>query len=162
MAIIDLLSILPFYMFAIFPFDLRFLRLFRLFRFIRVLKLGRYSTSLKLLRNVFKAKKAELAVFIILFVIILSSCFIFIVEHDAQPDKFTNIPVSIYWSVMTITSVGYGDIYPVTPVGQFFAIITALLGLGLFAIPTGIIASGFYEELHNQKKYCPHCGKEIT
>jgi len=164
MAIIDLLSILPFYLFAVFPFDLRFLRLFRLFRFIRILKLGRYSTSLKLLGNVFRAKRTELVitVFIIFFVIVLASCFIYIVEHDAQPDKYTNIPVSIYWSVITITSVGYGDMYPITPLGQFIAVIVALLGLGIFAIPTGIIASGFYEQLHNQKKQCPHCGKEIN
>jgi voltage-gated potassium channel len=161
LAINDLVSILPFFMFAFFPLDLRFLRLFRIFRFMRILKLGRYSHSLQILIIVLKKKKEQLvmAAIIVAFAIVISSCFIYIIEHEAQPDKYTSIPESIYWTVMTITSVGYGDIYPITPLGHFFAIFIALLGLGLFAIPIGILAAGFYEETN--KKKCPHCGKEL-
>lgn len=161
MAIIDLISILPFFMFAFFPLDLRFLRIFRMFRFMRIMKLGRYSHSLQLLLKVLKKKKEQLvmATLIVSFSIIISGCLMYLVEHDAQPERFSSVPVSIYWAVETITSVGYGDIYPLSHWGQFITIIVSILGLGLFAIPVGIIAAGFYEETN--KKKCPHCGKEI-
>jgi voltage-gated potassium channel len=162
LAIIDLLSILPFFMFAFFPFDLRFLRLFRMFRFMRLLKLGRYSHSLQLLSKVLKSKKEQLvmAFFIVSFSIIIAACFIYFAEHDAQPAKFSSIPASIYWAVMMITSIGLSDIYPITPFGHIIAMLVAVLGIGLFAIPIGIIAAGFYEETN--KKKCPFCGKDLT
>ncbi|MDQ3020106.1 MAG: ion transporter [Bacteroidota bacterium] len=163
-ALVDLFSILPFYLIMIFPFDLRFLRLFRLFRIVRVLKLGRYSESLQKFGRVFKNKKEDLFVslMVVLFLVVLSSSIIYMVENEAQPDKYTNIPDSIYWSFITLTTVGYGDIYPITPLGKLFTIIIALLGLGMIALPTAIISSGFNEELtRHRKKFCPHCGKEL-
>ena len=163
-ALVDLLSILPFYLAAILPLDLRFLRLFRLLRIVRVLKLGRYSESLKKFGRVFINKRDDLLVslIVILFLVVISSSIIFIFENEAQPDKYTNIPDCIYWSFITLTTVGYGDIYPITPLGKFFTIIIALLGLGMIALPTTIISSGFNEELtKHRKKYCSHCGKEI-
>ena len=161
LALIDLAAVLPFFLYAFFPFDLRFLRLFRMFRFMRILKLGRYSNSLRILITVFKKKKEQLVMsfLIVGFCITIAACLIYLVEHNAQPDKYTSIPASLYWSVITITSVGYGDVVPVTPLGQLIAVCVAILGLGLVAIPVGIITAGFHEE--TSKKICPHCGKEI-
>jgi voltage-gated potassium channel len=87
------------------------------------------------------------------------------VENQAQPKAFASIPNAMWWGVATLTTVGYGDIFPVTPLGKFLGAIIALLGIGMFALPTGILGSGFVDELQsrkaNQKKVCPHCGKEI-
>ena len=162
--LIDLISILPFFLTLIIPFDLRFLRIFRLLRIFRVFKLGRYSESLKKIGRVFVAKKEELFVSLmaVLFLVVLSASMIYILEHEAQPEIYSNIPNSIYWSFITLTTVGYGDIYPVTPLGKLFTIIVALLGVGMIALPTAIISSGFSEELSRGKqKYCPHCGKKL-
>lgn len=163
-SLVDLFSILPFYLAFLFPFDLRFLRIFRLLRILRVLKLGRYSESLQKFGRVFINKKDDLIVslMVVLFLVVISASIIFIVENEAQPDKYTNIPDSIYWSFITLTTVGYGDIYPITPLGKLFTIVIALLGLGMIALPTAIISSGFNEELRKDKKnFCPHCGKEL-
>lgn len=164
-ALVDLMSILPFYLAVFIPFDLRFLRILRLLRIIRVLKLGRYSESLKKFGRVFINKRDDLLIslLVVLFLVVISSSIIYIAENEAQPDKYASIPDSIYWSFITLTTVGYGDIYPITPLGKLFTIIIALLGLGMIALPTAIISSGFNEELtrHKKKKYCPHCGKEL-
>ncbi len=163
-ALVDLFSILPFYLVLFLPFDLRFLRLFRLIRIVRVLKLGRYSESLKKFGRVFKNKKEDLFVslLVVLFLVVLSSSIIYIVENEAQPDKYSNIPDCIYWSFITLTTVGYGDMYPITPLGKLFTIVIAILGLGMIALPTAIISTGFNEELtKHRKKFCPHCGKEL-
>ncbi len=165
MALIDLLSILPFYVGSIIPFDLRFLRMFRLFRFIRFAKLGRYSNSLKLLSRVFKDKKEDLLMtcYLAVFCILISSCLIYITEHDAQPQKFPSIPGCMYWTMITLTTVGHGydDVYPITFWGKFVTIFVIFLGLAIISIPTGILASGFYEKMEEKGKKCPHCGKEI-
>ena len=150
----------------IIPFDLRFLRAFRLFRLIRVLKIGRYSESIRLFGRVFNAKKIELltAVFVILTLLIASSSLLYYVEHEAQPDKFKNIPEAMWWGVITLTTVGYGDIFPITPWGKVFASIIALLGIGLFALPAGILSGGFVEEIKGKKstqKQCPQCGAKL-
>ena len=162
-ALIDLFAFLPFYLFTLTHIDLIFIRVFRLLRFFRLFKLGRYPDAFNVLGKVVKSKKEELILTfsISLILIIVSSSFIYIVEHNAQPDKFRNIPESMYWSVETLTSVGYGDIYPVTPLGKFLTSIISLIGLGMVALPTGILASAFTKEL-KKKKICPHCGKEIT
>jgi len=166
LAVIDLFAILPFYLPILIPFDLRFLRAFRLFRLVRILKIGRYSEAAKLFGKVLKAKKEELvtAAFVIFILLIISSSLLYFVEHEAQPNKFKNIPEAMWWGVMTLTTVGYGDIYPVTAIGKLLASIMSLLGIGLFAMPAGILAAGFVEEIRTKKeavKKCPHCGTKI-
>lgn len=165
MALIDLLAILPFYLTFI-AYDLRFIRTLRLFRLFRVFKFVRYSQSLRLFGKVVRKKKEELIITgIIMFVlVILTSSFIYFAEHEAQPDKFTDIPTSMWWAIVTLTTVGYGDVYPVTSLGKFFAALIAVLGIGMFALPTGILGASFVEEMEKLKSeplLCPHCGKEI-
>ncbi len=166
--IIDLLAILPFYIPLLLPIDLRFLRALRLFRVFRLFKLGRYSRSLKAIGNVLSAKRGELlvTVFLILILLIVSSSLLYYAERDAQPDKFSSIPASMWWGVVTLTTVGYGDVFPVTPLGKIFGAIISFLGIGLFALPAGILGAGFLEEMRkptcSENKKCPHCGKEIA
>jgi len=104
-----------------------------------------------------------LTLFITFLLLIVASSFMFYVEHAAQPEEFTNIFQSLWWAVATLTTIGYGDIYPVTVLGKFLSAIIAILGIGLVALPTGIISSGFIETIKENKKphICPHCGKEI-
>jgi len=163
MALVDLFSFLPFYLPMFIPFDLRFLRALRLFRFVRILKIGHYSEAVKSFGRVLKAKKAELltAIFAIVILLIISSSLLYFVEHEAQPDKFSSIPDAMWWGVVTLTTVGYGDIYPITALGKFFSSIMSLLGIGLFALPAGILSAGFVEEIRAKKELgrkCPHCG----
>ena len=164
MAMIDLLAILPFYLPMLIKVDLRFLRVLRLFRIFRLLKLGRYVKSLRTINNVFKEKKEELfiAIFSVLILLVLSSSLMYFVERDAQPDKFTSIPAALWWGISALTTIGYGDIYPITLLGKMLGSIIAILGIGLFALPAGILASGFAGEIHKKDTgsgKCPHCGK---
>lgn len=165
LAIFDLLSIIPFYIPST-NLDLRFLRALRLFRLFRVLKLGHYSQSFKILAQVIKKKKEEL--FITLFagfiVLVIAASLMYLVEGNVQPDKFNSIPSAMWWGVATLTTVGYGDIYPITPLGKFLGTIIAVLGVGLFVLPAGVLASGFSEELNKKNlkaQICPHCGRTI-
>jgi len=166
LAIVDLISILPFYIPMFVTLDFRFFRAIRLFRIFRIMKIGRYFESLRLIGRVFKKRKEELAitVFMVLILLLIVSCLMYFVENQAQPKNFSNIPMAMWWGVATLTTVGYGDVYPITPLGKFFGAIISLLGIGLFALPTGILGSGFVEEIQNRKnnhKVCPHCGKDI-
>ncbi len=166
MALIDLLAILPFYLPIFFDGDLRFLRVFRLFRLFALFKLARYSSSLKLITNVVEEKKEELLVTFAVTVVllILASGTIYFLEHDAQPEAFSSIPAAMWWGVATMTTVGYGDIYPITPFGKLFGGMIAILGLGTFGLPAGIIAYGFVEEIQKRRSRpanCPHCGKRV-
>ena len=169
-SIIDLLAILPYYL----PFissDLRFLKIARVFRLIQLLKIGRYSTSLRNLIKVLKAKKEDLLISFLALIIILvfASSLIYFAENKAQPEVFSSIPHAMWWGVITLTTVGYGDIYPVTTMGKLLGATISILGIGLFSLPAGILASGFAEELTNRQqakqrvlvKKCPHCGKAI-
>lgn len=163
LAIIDLIAILPFYIPFILPLDLRFIRIFRIFR---LFKLGRYSASLRTLGNVLIAKAWDLGViaFIVLILLVCASCLMYFVEHGAQPLAFSSIPAAMWWGVATLTTVGYGDIYPITYAGKCMGAIVAILGIGMFALPAGILASGFAEELQKRRgnrSLCPYCGKEI-
>lgn len=162
LAIIDLLAILPFFVPLIISCDLRFLRALRLFRILRLFKLGRYSDALKTVGNVFYAKRGELliTVFIIGILLILSSSLIYYAEREAQPERFSSIPSSVWWSVVTLTTVGYGDVFPMTATGKLFGAVISFLGIGLFALPAGILGAGFLEELRKKKSgsRCPHCG----
>ena len=147
-SIIDLLSILPFYLESILHhlFDLRFLRVFRL---MRLLKLARYSGATQSLFIVIKREwpVMKASAFIMMLLVMLAACLGYLFEHEAQPDKFENIPQSIYWSVITLASVGYGDISPVTPAGRAITIVLALLGIGIFAIPAAILSSALSDQL---------------
>jgi voltage-gated potassium channel len=171
MGIIDLIAILPFYLPFIFPIDLRIVRILRLFRLLRIFKLGRYSKSLKTMRYIFKQTKAELSttVFVTFVLMILSSTLMYYIEHDDQPELFANIGDALWWSIATLTTVGYGDVYPITGLGKILGGIIALLGIGFVALPTAIISSAFIEKIQADKETkvsstsckCPHCGEKF-
>ena len=145
-AIIDLLAILPFYLTLFIHIDLRFLRVMRL---LRILKLTRYSTAITTVIEVITEELPSLgaALFVLCLITIFSASIIYLVESDAQPEKFSSIPESMYWAIITLTSIGYGDIYPVTPIGQMLTMVIATVGLGMIALPTGILATGFNEKI---------------
>ena len=152
MALIDLLAILPFYL----PFagiDLRFIRIFRLFRIFRLLKISRYINAAEMIRNVIVNKKEELLIslFAISVILLVVSSFMYFVEGDIQPQAFGSIPKSLWWGVITMTTVGYGDVYPVTTVGKILGSIVAMLCVGIVALPTGLLASGFSDEIKKRK-----------
>jgi voltage-gated potassium channel len=164
MSVIDLLAILPFYL----PFlgiDLRSLRVLRLLRILRVAKVGRYYASFNLIKHVVHSKKEELVLTSALMglLLVVSSSLLYYCESGAQPDVFSSIPATMWWSVATLTTVGYGDMYPVTTMGKFCASVIAILGIGMFALPTGILGAGFVEAIQKKKGHqvCPHCGKEL-
>ena len=139
--LVDLLAILPFYL--AFSYDLRILRLLRVFRLFRLFKLTRYNHALSRMWRAFVESKEELAVsLLILTMAIYFAAFgIFYFEHDTQPDKFTSIVDALWWAVATVTTVGYGDIYPITIGGRLFTFLLLIASLGLVAAPTGIFAS---------------------
>lgn len=174
MAIIDLLAILPLYLPMIFPGNFLVIRIFRLLRLLRVFKLNRYFESLAAIGTVIKSKTRELlgSMFFVGLMLIVSSLIIYTVEHEAQPEVFKNAFSGLWWAVATLTTVGYGDLYPVTGLGRVFGAVIALLGIGMVAIPTGIISSGLIEHMNKEKRgklsgedhsyeYCPHCGKKL-
>ena len=166
LGLVDLFAILPFYLPIFFPFDLRFIRLFRLIRFIRVFKIARYNKALNLIVAVFKEKKAELGMtfFVALIILLIASFLMYFVEGKVQPDKFDNVFSSFWWALGTLSGVGYGDIYPMTILGKIISGIVSILGIGIVALPTGIISSGFVSKLSQSKKtkvVCPYCKKEF-
>jgi voltage-gated potassium channel len=165
MSLIDLLAILPFFLPLFFVFDLRFLRILRLVRMVRLLKLGRYFEVIQKLGRVFVAKREELifSLGIVLLILVISSSLMYYVENPVQPDVFSSIPAAMWWGVATLTTVGYGDVYPITAAGKFLGAIIAIMGIGMVALPTGIIGSGFMEEIRSRqdKIICPHCGRQF-
>ncbi|MEM9760100.1 MAG: ion transporter, partial [Pseudomonadota bacterium] len=137
--IIDLLVILPFYLqFAV---DLRSLRVFCLFRLFRLFKLVRYVDAAKRIADAFRMVWVDLAIFGIgaLFVFYLASVGIYFFEREAQPENFASVPHAFWWALATLTTVGYGDVYPITVGGKVFTFFVLMLGLGVFAVPTGLI-----------------------
>ncbi|MFK7810070.1 MAG: ion transporter [Saprospiraceae bacterium] len=169
--VIDLLAILPFYLPFFFKFDLRFVRILRVVRLLRILKLSRYNQSLKLVIDVFKEKSYDLGItFLVTAILILmSSALMYNVEHDVQPDKFPNIVETFWWSIATLTTIGYGDVYPVTGWGKLLSGIIAMLGIGLVALPTGILSSGFIDKVQSKPRRkskkidcCPNCGFNLS
>ncbi len=152
-SMIDLMAILPFFLefFLHHLLDLRFLRVFRL---LRLLKLTRYTGATTTLTRVVSREWPVLAAsaFIMLLLVIMTASLGYLFEHDAQPDKFENIPQSIYWAVITLASVGYGDISPVTPMGRLMTIILSLLGIGIFAIPAALLSSAFTDQLRIERE----------
>lgn len=171
MAIIDLLAILPSYLPVVFGSEFFVLKAFRLFRLLRIFKFSRYTSAMAMIGNVFKRKRHHLvsSMLVIFVLIIVASVFIYHVENEANPDAFENAFSGIWWAVATFTTVGYGDVVPITALGKLFASVIALLGIGLVAVPTGIISAGFIEladekekegEAADEKKFCPYCGHE--
>lgn len=164
MALIDLIAILPFYL-AFLPLDLRFLRLLRILRILRLAKLFRYSEALHRLGRVVMQNRYELGVTLFLgfIMLIMSSCLVYFAEYDAQPDRFSSIPATMWWAVATLTTVGYGDLTPITPLGRFAGALVAITGIGMVALPTGILGAAFVEALKEDQQraehVCPHCGK---
>jgi voltage-gated potassium channel len=144
--IIDLLSILPFYLSLILVVDLRFLRMLRLFR---IFKLARYSPALHtLLRVIVNEHRALVGALLLMVTILLfSATGIYLIERNVQPEKFGSIPDAAWWAIATLTTVGYGDVSPVTPIGKMFGSIVMLIGLGMFALPIAILSTGFAQEV---------------
>ncbi|KZN42698.1 ion transporter [Pseudoalteromonas luteoviolacea] len=150
LAVIDLIAILPTLLMVFFTFDLRFLRVVRL---MRIFKLTRYSRAMQLLLAAFKEEASSLmaAFFIMSLVLIVASCGIYLIEHDVQPEKFGSIPAAMWWAMATLTTVGYGDVVPITPLGRFFGGVITLLSMGMVAIPTGLLASSFADQLRKRR-----------
>lgn len=170
LALFDLLALTPFYLPMIIPVEFRLLRVLRLLRIFRVLKLGGYSSAFDTFARVLKEKKEEIIIAVIMasLVLILSSSAMYYVEHEAQPEKFSSIPDSMWWGIETLTTVGYGDVYPITPAGKIISAIVAISSIGLFALPAGILASGFVESIkkqHTKKNttviICPLCKEKF-
>ena len=167
LALIDLLAVLPVYLVFfvnLHGLDLRFLRVVRLLA--RIVRLGRYFSSLRTLGTVLHKKRGELVavVSVLLLLLVMTSSMMFFAEHQAQPEEFANIPSAMWWSIITLTTVGYGDVFPVTAAGRLLAGVIAIVGIGLFALPAGILGSGFMEELAREGQEpvrCPHCGEVI-
>ena len=152
-SLIDLLAILPFFLEILLHsvLDLRFLRTFRL---LRLLKLTRYNNSTKILTTVIAREWPVISAsaFIMILMVVMTASLGYVFENEAQPEKFDNIPNAVYWAVITLASVGYGDISPVTAVGRLMTVIMSLLGIGIFAIPAALLASAFGDQLHKERE----------
>lgn len=167
LALIDLLAVLPVYLVFfvnLHGLDLRSLRVVRLLA--RIVRLGRYFASLRTLGRVIQTRRGDLlAVITVLFLLlVMTSSLMFFAENQAQPEEFASIPRAMWWSIITLTTVGYGDVFPVTAAGRLLAGVIAIVGIGLFALPAGILGSGFMEELAREEEeplVCPHCGAAI-
>lgn len=152
LAIVDLLAFLPSILQVIFPgIDLRFLRVLRL---LRVFKLTRYFTSFELLLNVLHEERKNLAgIFFLLIVILtLAASALYLVERDMQPDKFGSIPQAMWWAIAALTTVGYGDVYPLSPAGKVLGSLVTIVGIGMVALPSGILASAFSEQMRRKRE----------
>jgi voltage-gated potassium channel len=166
MALIDLLAIVPSYLFFL-DADFRFMRALRLLRLARLGKVGRYSEAAVVLVRVLKSKREEMVVTLSLVAMlgVVFASLAYMAEHDAQPELFADIPHALWWAFVTITTVGYGDLSPVTPFGKVIGVCTAVLGILMIALPTGVLGAAFVEEINRKHKHrahqCPHCGKEL-
>lgn len=176
-AVIDLLAILP-SLLAATGFDLRALRLARLGRLVRIAKLGRYSLAVQTLLRVLRRKAPDLLslLFVLIVLLVVSSTLMFHLEHDAQPERFTSIPATMWWGIVTLTTIGYGDLAPVTDVGRLLGGLIAVLGIGMFALPAGLLGAAFVDELGRARaqpdhasaaigaaaRQCPHCGNPLA
>jgi len=164
--LIDFIAIAPFYM----PFlgvDMRVLRLVRIFRVFRLGKLIRYSKAIQTLIQVVSDKRAELGttLFLILITALFSATIIYHFEHGAQPKVFSSIPAAMWFTVTTLSTVGYGDAYPITPIGKMITAFVAVLGIGLYALPAGILGAAYTGAMNREKEKtvsrCPHCRKQL-
>jgi voltage-gated potassium channel len=169
-ALVDLMAVAPFYLMLALPMgvlDLRFVRVIRLLRLLRILKLGRYSEAAHSLGNVFRAKRHDLMVALsaVGIALIFASSLMYNAENAAQPDKFSSIPASMWWGISTLTTVGYGDLAPVTTLGKILAGLIQILGVALFGLPMGILAAGYQDEARRRRQsphVCPMCGQPVA
>ncbi|MBL6928381.1 MAG: ion transporter [Rhodospirillales bacterium] len=150
LALVDLIAILPFYLAFFVVIDLRFMRVFRL---LRLFKLTRYSPALATVGAVLVAQRRQLgaALVIMLTLLVFSSSVAYLLEKDAQPEYFGSIPHSMWWTMATLTTVGFGDVTPITPLGKIFGTVLMVLGVGMYALPAGILASGFAHEFKKRE-----------
>jgi voltage-gated potassium channel len=169
-AVVDLVAVLPFFVPRLIPVDTRFVRALRLVRLVRVLKLGRRSESLALYARVFRAKRGDLGVTVAMLALLLvvASSLMYFIEHEAQPEAFASIPKALWWGIITMTTIGYGDVYPVTALGRVMGGVVALFGVAFFALPPSILVAGIMEEMQRKPgaapaaaPSCPHCGKPL-
>lgn len=160
--IIDLLSFLPYYLPIFFPTGAAVFRMFRVIRIFRLFQINAYYDSLNVITEVISSKRQQLlsSVFIILVLMLASSLCMYSLEHEAQPDVFSNAFSGIWWSVSTLLTVGYGDIYPITTLGKIFSIFITFLGVGMVAIPTGIISAGFVDQYSRFKRISEYAYEE--
>ena len=149
--LVDLLAILPFYISS--GLDLRAVRIFRLLRLVRILKLFRYNQAIKRFHRALVIAKEELILFgfVAVIMLYLSAVGIYYFENAAQPDQFKSVIHSLWWAVTTLTTVGYGDMFPVTAGGKFFTFLVLMVGLGIVAVPTGLIASALSQAREEEK-----------
>jgi len=168
LALVDLLAVLPFYL-PMFGVDFRFMRTLRLARIFRLAKLVRYNAAIRMFAQVLVRKRAELvvALFVVLVILVLASSLMYFAEHDTNP-AFSSIPAAMWWGIITLTTVGYGDIHPDTGPGKVLGAVIAVLGIGMFALPTSILGAAFVEEMSKGRaraaapaQTCPHCGEKI-
>jgi voltage-gated potassium channel len=181
--LIDVAAVMPFYLPLLIPIDLRFVRMLRLVRFLRLFKLSRYARSVAMVGKVLTERRDELMVAVLLsgILLLVAATMMFYIESSIQPDAFPNILATMWWAVATLTTIGYGDVFPLTGWGRLLSGIIAILGIGLVALPTGIISGGFIEELTRRRRQreegpgapaapaplpsadvCPHCGASLA
>lgn len=166
--IVDFLSFFPFYLPLFFPSAAVAFRVFRVVRIFRIFHVNPYSDSLTIISRVVKKKRTQLisSVFIIFILMTASSLLMYNIEHPVQPDVFENAFSGFWWAGSTLLTIGYGDIYPITYLGKALGIVISFLGVGLVAIPTGILSAGFVEQSSKLKvkkdpKYCHNCGEKL-
>jgi len=169
-ALVDLFAILPFFL-TFFYADFGLIRMLRILRLVRLYRLTRYSHALHMIKTAVRYTREELILSytFLLFAMLIASSIIYYIEHPAQPEVFSSIPASIWWGVVTMTTLGYGDMVPITALGKVFGGFISILGVALFSLPTGILASGFIEQINETKRRqragktvkCPHCGEEV-
>jgi len=167
---VDLLAIAPFYLQFFIPFNIHVVRVFRLLLILRLLKIKRYSKTLLHIGNVIKRKVVHLSIsiLILLTLMLVASVLMYAAEHEAQPDVFVNAFSGLWWAVITMTTVGYGDIFPITAIGRMIGAAFSIFSIGIIAIPTGIISVGFLENTYakkaeraQDKRFCSYCGENI-
>lgn len=169
--LLDLLAILPFFLPFLSESQAAFMRVFRLLRIFRMTHLSRYSSSLRLLGRVVHNSREELVLTTVMLtlVLLMASSLLYFLEHPYNPKAFPDIPSTMWWGIITLTTIGYGDLVPITTAGKVLTSIIAVLGIGMFALPAGILGSGFVEELAKRRRkeeaaqqaFCPHCGKPL-
>lgn len=153
LSLVDLLTILPFWLHMV-GINMSMLRMLRFFRLLKFARLVRYSKAYMFITNSVVTRKDEFLVsfFLMLVTLLLASSLMYFAEHEAQPNVFSSIPAAFWWGVVTFTSVGYGDVYPITALGKVIGGLFAIVGISVFALPTAILTAGMLEQIHVEKK----------
>lgn len=159
LSLLDLIVLLTFFA----PVDMRFLRMFRITRLLRVLQMDLFNRSMQAILAAIGRRRHLLvvAVAFMLVAVYFTAALIYLVEHAAQPEKFTSIPETIWWAVVTLTTIGYGDIAPITPLGKALTSVIVLFGIGVFALPTAILTAAILDAGGQDRGVCPHCQKSL-